>query len=149
MCHIVVQLISCIQLFSTPSTAVCQASLSFSTFQSLLRLMCIESRMLSNHLILCFTLLLLSSIFPSIKVFSNESALHIRWPKYWSFSFIISPSKEYSVLISFRMDWFDCLAVQGTLKSLLQHGSLKTSILWCSALFMVQLSQCYVTTGKP
>ena len=113
MCHIVVQLISCIQLFSTPSTAVCQASLSFSTFQSLLRLMCIESRMLSNHLILCFTLLLLSSIFPSIKVFSNESALHIRWPKYWSFSFSISPSSDYSRLISFRIHWCDLLQSMG------------------------------------
>ena len=102
----------------------------------------------SNHLILCRPLLLLPSIFPTSKVFSNESALHIRWPKYWSFSFSISPSNEYSGLISFRIDWFDLLAVQGTLKSLLQHHSSKASILWCSAFFMVQLSHLYITTGK-
>ena len=102
----------------------------------------------SNHLILCHPLILLPSIFPSIRVFSNESVLHIRWPKYWSFSFSISPSNEYSGLISSRIDWFDLLALQGTLKSLLQHHSLKASILWCSAFFMVQLSHSYMTTGK-
>ena len=110
--------------------------------------MSIESVMPSNHLILCHPLLLLPSIFPSIRVFSNESALRIRWPKDWSFSFNISPSNEYSGLISFRMDWFDLLAVQGTLKSLLQHHSSKASILWCSAFFTVQLSHPYMTTGK-
>ena len=104
--------------------------------------------MSSNHLILCRPLLLLPSIFPSITVFSNESVLHIKWPKYWSFSFSISPSNEYSGLISFRMDWLDLLAVQGTLKSLLQHHSSKVSVLWCSAFFMVQLSHSYMTTGK-
>ena len=114
-----------------------------------LKLMSIESVMPSNHLILCYPLLLLLSIFPSIRVFSNESVLHIRRPKCWSFSFSISPSNEYSELISFRMDWFDLLAVQGTLKSLLQHHSSKASILWCSAFFMVQLSHPYTTTGKP
>ena len=110
--------------------------------------MSIESVMPSNHLILCHPLLLLPSIFPSIRVFSNESVLHIRWPKYWSFSFSISPSNEYSGLISFRMDWLYLLAVQGTLKSLFQHQSLKASILWHSACFIVQLSHPYVTTGK-
>ena len=110
--------------------------------------MSIESLMPSNHLILCFALLLLSSIFPRIKVFSNESVLHIRWPKYWSFSFSISPSNEYSGLISFRIDRFDLLAVQGTLKSLLQHHSSKASILWCSAFFMAQLSHPYMNTGR-
>ena len=110
--------------------------------------MSIESVMLSNHLILCHPLLLLPSIFPSIRVFSNESVLHIRWPKYWSFSFSISPSNKYSGLISFRMDWLDLLAVQGTLKSLLQHHSTKASILQCSAFFMVLLSPPYMTTGK-
>ena len=114
--------------------------------QSLLRLMSIESVMPSNHLILCRPLLLLPSIFPSIRVFSNESVLHIRWPKYWSFS--ISPSSDYSGLISFRMDWFDLLAVQGTLKSLLQHHSSKASILWCSAFFIIQLSHPHTTIGK-
>ena len=104
--------------------------------------------MSSNHLILCHPLLLLLSIFPSIRVFSNKSVLHIRWPKYWSFSFSISPSNEYSGLISFRMDWFDLLAVQGTLKNLLQHHSSKISILWCSAFFIVQISHPYMTTGK-
>ena len=103
----------------------------------------------SNHLILCRPLFLLPSIFPSIRVFSNESALHIRWPKYWNFSFSISLSNEYSGLISFRMDWFDLLAVQGTLKSVLQHHSSKASIFWCSAFFMVQFSHLYMTTGKP
>ena len=115
---------------------------------SLLRLMCTESVMPSNHLILCHPLLLLSSIFPSIRVFSNESALHIRRPKYWSFSFSISPSNEHSGLSSFRMDWLDLLAVQGTLKSLLQHHSLKVSILWLSAFFIGQLSHPHMTTGK-
>ena len=110
--------------------------------------MSIDSVMPSNHLILCRPLLLLPSIFPSVKVFSNESDLHIRWPKYWSFSFNISPSKEHSRLISFRMDWLDLLAVQGTLKSLLQHHSSKASILWCSAFFILQLSHPYMTTGK-
>ena len=110
--------------------------------------MSILSVMPSNHLILCRPLLLLLSIFPSIRVFSNESALHIRWPKYWSFSFNISPSNEHPGLISFRMDWLDLLAVQGTLKSLLQHHSSKASVLWCSAFFIVQLSHPYMTTGK-
>ena len=121
---------------------------SITNSRSLLRLMCIESVMSSNHLILCRPLLLLPSIFPSIKVFSNESALPIRWPKCWSLSFSISPSNEYG-LISFRMDWFDLLAVQGTLKSLLQHHSSKASILQCSAFFIVQFSHPYMTTGKP
>ena len=116
--------------------------------QSLLKLISIESVMPSNHLILCHPLLLLPSIFPSIKVFSNESALHIRWPKYWSVSFSISPSNECSGLISFRMDWLDLFAVQGTLKSLLQYHSSKASILWHSAFFIVQLSHPYMTTGK-
>ena len=124
---------------ATPWTAAHQASLFITNSRSLLKLMSIELMMSSNHLILCRTLLLLPSIFPSIGVFSNESAFHIRWPEYWSFSFSISPSSEYSGLISFRMDWFDLLAVQGTLKSLLQHHSSKTSILWRSAFFMVQL----------
>ena len=110
--------------------------------------MSIKSVMLSNHLIICRPLLLLPSILPSIRVFSNESTLHIRWPKYWSFSFNISPSNEHSGLISFRMDWLDLLAVQGTLKSLLQHHSSEASILWCSAFFTVQLSYQYMTTGK-
>ena len=120
-------------------------SLSFMIFQSLLKLMSIESVMPFNHLVLCHPLLLLPSIFPSISVFSNELALHIRWPKYWHFSLSISPSDEYSRLISFKNDWFDLLAVQGTLKSLLQHHSSKASILWCSAVFMVQLSRCKYT----
>ena len=125
-----------------------QASLPITNSRSLLKLMFIESVMPSNHLILCHPLLLLPSIFPSIRVFSNESALCIRWPKYWSFSFIISPSNEYWRLISFRMDWLDLLAVQGTLKSLLRHHSSKASILRCLAFFMVQLSHPYMTTGK-
>ena len=129
-----------------PLTAACQASLSITSSHSLLELMSIESVMPSNHLILCRTLLFLPSIFPSIRVFSNESVLHIRWPKYWSFS--ISPSDEYSGLIFFRMDWFDLLAVQGTLKSLLQYHSSKASVLRCSAFFMVQLSHPYMTTGR-
>ena len=131
----------------TPWTAVIQASLSVSISWSLLKLMSIESVMPSNHLILCHPLLLLPSIFPIIRVFSNESALHIRWPKYWSFIFSISPSNEYPGLI-YRMDWLDLLAVQGTLKSLLQHHSSKASILWHSAFFIVQLSHPYMTIGK-
>ena len=138
----------CVQLFVTPWTGACQAAVSFVTSQSLLKLMSIESVIPSNHLILCCFLLLLPSIFPSIRLFANESILHIRWPKYWSFSFSISPSKEYSGLISFRMDWLDLLAVQGTLKSLLQHHSSKASILQCSAFIIVQLTHPYVTTGK-
>ena len=145
---VAVQLLSCVWLFVTPWTAALQASLSFTIFRSLLKLMSIESVMPSNHLILCHPLLLLPSIFLSIRVFSNESALLIRWPKYWSFSFRISPSNEYSGLISFRMDWFDLLAVQGTLKSLLQNHSSRASILWCSTFFMVQLSHPHMTTGK-
>ena len=143
-----VQLLSRIWLFATLWIAVCQASLSINNSQNLLKLMSLQSVMPSSHLIPCCTLFLLPSIFPSIRVFSNESALHIRWPKYWSFSFSISSSKEYSGLISFRMDWLDLLAVQGTLKSLLQHHSSKASILWCSAFFVVQLSHPYMTTGK-
>ena len=125
-----------------------QASLSITSSRSLPKPISIESMMLSNHLILCCPLPLLPSIFPSIRVFSNESALCIRWPKYWSFSFNISPSSEHPGLISFRMDWLDLLAVQGTLKSLLQHHSSKVSILWHSAFFIVQLSHPYTTTGK-
>ena len=143
-----VQLLSRIQLFSIPWTAACQTSLSITNSQSLLKLMSIESVMPSNHLILCRPLLLLPSIFPRNRVFSNESVLCIRWPKYWSFSFSISPYNEYSGLISFRMDWLDLLAVQGTLKSLLQHHSSKASILRHSAFFTVQLSHPYMTTGK-
>ena len=143
-----VQLLSRVQLFVTPWTAACQASLSITNSQSLLKLMSISSVIPSNHLILCHPLFLQPSIFPSIRVFSNESALRIRWPKDWSFSFSISPSNEYSGLISFRMDWLDLLAVQGTLKSLIQHHSSKASILWCSAFFVVQLSYPYLTTGK-
>ena len=132
----------------TLRTVACQASLSITNSQSLLRLMSIESVMPSNHLIFCHPLLLLPSIFPSIRVFSNETALCIKWPKYWSFSFNISPSSEYSGLISFRMDWLDLLAVQGTLKSLLQYHSSKASILQCSAFFIVQFSHPYMTTRK-
>ena len=132
----------------TLGTAARQVSLSNTNSRSLLKLMSIESVMPSNHLILCHTLLFLPSIFPSIRIFSNESVLCIRWPKCWSFSFSISPSSEYSGLISFRMDWLERLAVQGTLKSLLQHHSSKASILWCSAFFIVQLSHPYTTTGK-
>ena len=137
-----------VQLFTTPWTAACQASLFITNSRSLLKLMSIESVMPSNHLILCHPLLLLPSIFPSIRVFSNESVLPIRWPKYWSFSFNISPSNEYTGLISFRIDWLDLLAVQGTLKSLLQHHSSKGSILWCSAFSTVQLSHPYMTPAK-
>ena len=133
---------------ATPWTVACQASLSITNSCSLLKLLSIESVMPSNHLILCHLLLLPPSIFPSIRIFSKESVLHIRWPKYWSFSFSISPSNEYSRLISFRMDWFDVLTIQGMLKSLLQHHSSKASILWLSAFFMVQLSHPYVTIGK-
>ena len=135
-----VQSFSCVWLFVTPWTAAHQASLSVTNSQSLLKLMSIESVTPSNHLILCHPLFFPPSIFPSIRVISNESVLHIRWPKYWSINFNISPFKEYSGLISFRMDWLDLLAVQGTLKSLLQHQSSKASILRCSAFFMVQLS---------
>ena len=145
---VVVQSLSHVWLFEIPWPAARQASLSFTISQSLLRLMSIESVMLSNHLVLCHPFLLLTSIFPSIRVFSNESALHIRWPKYWSFIFSISLSNEYSGLISFRIDWLDLLAVQRTLKSLFQHHSSKASILWCSAFFMVQLLHPYMTTGK-
>ena len=143
-----VQLLSHVQLFATPWTAACQASLSITNSQSLLKLMSIELVMPSIHLILCHPLLLLPSIFPGIRVFSNESVLPIRWPKYWSFSFSISPCNEYSGLTSFRMDWLDLLAVQGTLKNLLQHHSSKASILQCSAFFIVQLSHPYVNTKK-
>ena len=143
-----VQSLSRVWLFATPWTAACQASLSSTSSQSLLKLMSIASVMLPNHLILCRSLLLLPSVFPSIRVFSSESVLHIRWPKYWSFSFNISPSNEHPGLISFRMDWLDLLTVQGTLKSLLQHHSSKASILQRSAFFIVQLSQPYMTTGK-
>ena len=143
------QSLSHVQLFATPWTAARQAPLSITNSQSLFKLMSIESVMPSNHLILCHPLLLLPSIFPSIKVFSNESALCIRWPKYWCFSFSIRPSNEYSGLISFRMYWFDLLAVQETLKSLLQHHSSKSSILWHLAFFRVQLSHPYMATGKP
>ena len=140
-------MLSHIQLFATPWTAARQASLSITNSCSLLKLMSITWVMPSNHLILCHLLLLWSSIFPSTRVFSNESVLHIRWPKYWSFSFSVSPSNEYSGLIAFRMDWLDLLAVQGTLKSLLQHHSSKASILWHSAFFIVQVSHPYMTTG--
>ena len=148
MVNISVQLFSCVQLLATPWTAARQASLSITSSWSLLKLMSIELVMPSNHLILCCPLLLPPSIFPSIRVFSNESALCIRWPKYWSFSFSISPSNGYSGLISCRVDWFDLLADQETLKSLLQHHSSKASILQCSVSFMVQLSHPYMTTGK-
>ena len=143
-----VQLLSQIWLFVTPWTVAHQASLFTTNSQSLLKVTSIESVMPSNHLILCCPLLLLPSIFPSIRVFSNESVLRIRWPKYWSFSFSISPSNEHPGMISFRMDWLDLLAVQGTLKSLFQHHSWKASILQHSAFFMVQLSHPYMTTGK-
>ena len=140
-----VQSLSRVRLFATPWTAAHQASLSVTNSQSLLDLMSIESVMPSNHLILSHPLLLRPSIFSSIRVFSNESALRIRWPKYWSFRFNISPSNEHPGLISFRMDWLDLLAVQGTLKSLLQHHSSKASILWRSAFFMVQLFHFHFT----
>ena len=143
-----VYLLSPVQLFATPWTAARQASLSITNSQSLLKLMSTELMMPSIHLILCRPLLLLPSIFPGIRVFSNESVFPIRWPNYWSFSFSISSSSEYSGLMSFRMDWLGLLAVQGTLKSLLQHYSSKASILQHSAFFMVQLSRPYMTTGK-
>ena len=143
-----VQLLSHVQLFATWWTAACQASLSITNSRSLLKLMSIELVMPSNHLIICCPLLLLPLVFPSIRVFSNESVLHIKWPQYRSFSFSISPSNEYSGLISFRMDWLDLLAVQGTLKSLLQYHSSKASMLLRSAFFIVQLSYPYMTTGK-
>ena len=141
-------MLSCVQFLATPWTAALQASLSITNSQSLLKLMSIELVMPSNHFILCCPLLLPPSVLPSIRVFSKESVLHIRWPKYWSFSFSISPFNEYSGLIFFRMDWLDPLAVQGTLKSLLQYHTLKASILQCSACFIVQLSHPYMTTGK-
>ena len=144
-----VQLLSCVQLFVTPWTAACLASLSITNSQSPPKSMSIESVMPANHLILCCPLLLLPSIFPSIGAFSNESVLHIRWPKYWSFSFNISPSNEHPGLISFRMSWLDLLAVQGTLKNLLQHHISKASILLCSAFFIVQLSHPYMTMEQP
>ena len=143
-----VQSLRRIQLFVTPWTTAHQASLSITNSRSLLKLMSIELVMPSNYLILCHPPLLPPSILPSIRVFSNESALRIRWPKYWSFSFSISSSNEHPGLISFRMDWFDLLAVQGTPNSLLQHHSSKASILWHSVLFIVQLSHPYMTTGK-
>ena len=143
-----VQSLSRVQLFATPWVAACQASLSITNSPILLKLMSIEAAIPSNPLIFCHYLLLLPSIFPRIRVFSSESALHIRWPNNWRFSFSISPSNEYSGLISFRVDWFGLLAVQGTFKSLLQHHNLKASILQCSAFFMVQLSHPYMTNGK-
>ena len=143
-----VQSLSCVQFFATPWTTPHQASLSITHFPSLLKLMFIELVMPSNHLILYCSLVLPPSIFTSIRVFPNESALCIRWPKYWSFSFNISPSNEHPGLISFRMEWLDLLAVLGTLKSLLQHHSSKASILWCSAFFIAHLSLPYMTTGK-
>ena len=138
---------SCLTLCD-PMTAACQVPWSSTISQSLLKFISIESVMLSNHLILCYPFLLLPSIFPSFRVFSSESVLHIRWPKYWSFSFSIRPSNEQSVLISFRMDWFDLFAVQGTLKSILQHYTSKASIPRCSAFFIAQISHPYMTTGK-
>ena len=145
---VLVQLLSHVQLFATPWTTAHQAILSDTISQSLLKLISVELMMPSVHLILCHPLLLLPSIFPNIRVFSKESSLCIRLPNYWSFSFSISLSNEYSRLISFRTDWFDLLAVQGTLKSLLQNHSLKPSILWCSSFFLVQLSHPCMTTGK-
>ena len=145
---VVLQLLSHVRLFATLWTVAHQASLSFTISQNLLKLMSIESVMPSNHLILCLPLLLLPSIIPSIKVFSKESAVCFRCPKYWSFSFSIGPSNEHSELISFRINWFDLLAIQGTLQSLLQHHSLKASILGLSAFFMVRLSHLYMSIGK-
>ena len=143
-----VQSLSCVRLFATPWTTAHQASLSITNSRSLPKFMFIEFVMPSNHFILCYLLLLLPSIFPNIRVFSNESALRIRWPKYWHFSFNISPFNEHPGLISFRMDWLDLVAVQGTLKSLLQHHSSKTSILLHSAFLILQLSHPYMTTRK-
>ena len=144
-----VQSLSHVQLFATPWTAACQAFLFITNSRSLTKLISIELVMPSNHLNLCHPLLLLCSIFPGIRVFSSESALRIRWPKFWSFSFSISPSNELSGLISFRMDWLDLLAIQGTLKSLLRHHSSKASILWHSAFFIAQFSHPYMTMEKP
>ena len=141
-------MLSCVQLFATPWTAVHQAFLSITSSQSLLKLMSIESVMPSSHFILCHPLLFLPPIPPSIRVFFNKSTLHMRWPKYCSFSFSISPSNEHPGLISFRMDWLDLLAFQGILKSLLQHYTSRASILWCSVFFTVQLSHLYMTTAK-
>ena len=143
-----IQLLRCVWLFATPWTAACQASMAITNSQILLKLMSIGSVMPSSHLILCHPLLLLPPIPPSIRVFSNESVLHIWWPKSWNFSFIISPSNEYSGLISFRIDLLDLLAVQETLKSLLHHHSSKASVLQLSVFFMVQLSHPFMTTGK-
>ena len=148
ICFVVFRSLSHVWLFVNPQMVARQASLSFTISWSFFRLMSIESMMPPNHLILCHPPLLLPSIFPSIKSFSNESALCIRWPKYWSFSFSVIPFNEYSGLISFRVDWFDLLAIPGTLRSLLQYHSSIASILWCSAFFMVQLSYPYMTTGK-
>ena len=145
---VIVQSLNHVWFFATPCTEACQASMSFTISQSPLKLMSIELVMPSNHLILCHLLLLLPLIFLTIRAFSNESVLCIRWPQYWSFSFSISPSNEYSGLISFRIDLFDLFAVQGTLKSLLQHHSSKASILWRPAFFIVQLSHPYMITGK-
>ena len=146
--YVVVQSVSHVWLFATPWTAACQTSLFITISQSLFRFLSIELVMPSNHVILCHPLLLLRSIFPSIRVFSNESDLHLSWPYYWRFSFSISPSNEYSGLISFRINWFYLPAVQGTLKSLIPHHSSKASILLHSAFFIVQLSHPYITTGK-
>ena len=146
-CYVLAMLFSPVWLFAAPWTIACQAPLSSPISLSLLRIMSIELVTTSSHLLLCRSLLLLPSILPSIRVFPNESALHIRWPKYWSFSFSNSPSNEYPGLISFRIDWFDLLAVQGTLKSFLQQHSSKASVLRCSAFFMVQFSHPYMTTG--
>ena len=146
--YLVVQSLSHVRLFATPWTPAHQDFLSFTISQGLLKLMSVESMTPSNHLILCRPLLLLPSVFPSIRVFFSELALRIRWPKYWSFSFSISPSNEYSELISFRIDWLDLLAFQGTLKSLLQHHSSKASILWHPVFFVVLLSHPYMTNGK-
>ena len=148
MSFVVVQSLSHVRVFVTPWTAAHQASLCITNSWSLLKLMSIKWVIPFNHLILCCPHLLPPSLLPSIKVFSNESVLRIRWPKYWSFSFNISPSNEYSGLISFRMDWLDLLAVQGTLKSLLQHHSSNASLFRHSAFFMVQISHLYMTTGK-
>ena len=144
----IVQLLSCVRLFVTPWTAAHKVSMSITNSQSLLKLMFIESVMPTNYLILCCPLFLSPSIFPSIRVFSNKSVLHIRWPKFWSFSFNISPSNEHSGPISLGMDWLNLLAVWGTLKSLLQHHSSKVLVLCHSAFFIVQLSHPYMTTGK-
>ena len=148
MTQFAVQSLSRVCVFMTPQNAACEASLSFTISCSLLKLMSSELVMPSNHLIFCHPLLLLPSIFPRIRVFFNKSTRHTRWPKYWRFSFSISPSSEYLGLIPFRIDWFDLFAVQGTLKSLLQHHNSKTSVLWRSAYLMVQFSHLCMTTGK-